>query len=907
MEIVKIDKRIENIDNEIAKLDKDIKKQKKYLSQLIKEKDKVDGNLALFTLESNVSIKLDSIDEEAYVKEYLQYRDEVSDKDFFNRVLPLLKKIPESNGSRYFKKFEVNVGIVSDEFLYHSFKDVANFHYLTNKNYKELAHALDFILIVTTWKGLNKEWRGLANENSNRRKELYEIIEFFRGIDKKVVFYSKEDPVNYEKFVEIAKRCDYIFTTAEEIIPRYKEECKNENVFVLEFGVNPLYHNPVGMRTIKKSNDVFFAGSWLTKYPERQKETKDIFNGVIEAGRNLKIIDRNFEINHPDYFFPREYAKYISPSISHEYLQKIHKLYNWAINLNSVKYSNTMFANRVYELQAIGNIILSNYSVGVNNLFPNVFIINDSLEVKDIINSFTDEEVFEHQVGGIRNVMSSYTTFHRFNHLLLCIGEKGRLPKHRVLVVVNEMNQQIKQQFESQTYPYKHIVTYSEFTQELKEQFEIIAFFNSKYEYGEFYLEDMINAFKYTDVDYVTKSSYYNGEKFIEETEHDFVEKIGDKYRSVFWSSKFQLKDFNNMNGETPLPNGYSIDRFEFNMTSNVNKNVVQPKKYELSVIVPVYNNGKYLLNKCFNSLKRSSIFKEMEIIIIDDGSTDEFTKLIVKRLEKHYPNVRAYYFNDNGSGSASRPRNKGAELATADFITYLDPDNEAVNDGYARLLEELKIDTELDLVIGNMIKLDNTKKGNFLYYKTVNEAIGSSIIKKPHKLLIETNMRAQSIQALIVKKSIVVENNLKMIQNAGGQDTLFFQELLLHSKKTKVIDLVIHIYYAAVAGSVTNTITDRFFNKFYILEKERLPFLKKHGLINVYMEKRFNFYFKNWYLKRLNMIEEQHLEGSIDTLYKIYELYKEYIVIEDKIITTFERLYKKKEYNQIVVQCCLN
>ena len=52
------------------------------------------------------------------------------------------------------------------------------------------------------------------------------------------------------------------------------------------------------------------------------------------------------------------------------------------------------------------------------------------------------------------------------------------------------------------------------------------------------------------------------------------------------------------------------------------------------------------------------------------------------------------------------------------------------------------------------------------------------------------TNLRAQSIQALIVKREIIQENQLKMIENAGGQDTLFFYELLIHSQKSKVVDL---------------------------------------------------------------------------------------------------------------------
>ena len=290
-----------------------------------------------------------------------------------------------------------------------------------------------------------------------------------------------------------------------------------------------------------------------------------------------------------------------------------------------------------------------------------------------------------------------------------------------------------------------------------------------------------------------------------------------------------------------------------------------------------------------------------MEIILVDDGSTDKETLMTIKRLDREYQNVITYFFNDGGSGSASRPRNKGIELATTEFITYLDPDNEAVNDGYAKLLKLFEKDENLDIAIGNMIKLDNKKQSNFIYYKTVMEQNHNNVINDTRQLLIDSNLRAQSIQALIVKKNIIVKNNLKMVENAGGQDTLFFQQLMLSSKKAKVINEVIHIYYAAVSNSVTNTITKKFFKKFYTLEKERLPFLIENNLLNVYMERRFNFYFKNWYLVRIKQIQKEDWKESIDTVYKIYTMYEKYIKKPDKDIERFVNLYKKGDYSNIV------
>jgi glycosyltransferase involved in cell wall biosynthesis len=483
---------------------------------------------------------------------------------------------------------------------------------------------------------------------------------------------------------------------------------------------------------------------------------------------------------------------------------------------------------------------------------------------------------------------------------LECIGEERKLSPRKVLVVADELTQDIKEIFEKQSYGNKMLISQKDFNEEIKQQHDLVAFFNSKYNYREYYLEDMINAFKYTDSDYVTKDSYYEGTELVIGIEHDYVDNIKDKYKTIFWAGSFTAEQLLNLKDNENVQKGYSIDHFELN-TLKSNKNTSVKPNYEISVIIPVYNNGKYLLNKCFNSLKRSSIFEKMEIIMVDDGSTKSDTITTINRIEEEHPNVKVFFFKDSGSGSASRPRNKGVELATTDYITYLDPDNEAVNDGYASLLEVLKKDEGLDMVIGNMDKLDNIKKGAFNYYKIVTDKVDDGIIDNPRQFLIDTNLRAQSIQALVVRKGVIVNNQLKMVENAGGQDTLFFQELLLKSRRTTVINKVIHIYYAAVSGSVTNTITKRFFEKFYTIEKERFPFLVKNDLLNVYMEKRFNFYFVNWYLKRINKINQEDHKESIDTIYKIYSLYKDYITVRDKDIEEFSNLYEKKKYDKIV------
>lgn len=129
------------------------------------------------------------------------------------------------------------------------------------------------------------------------------------------------------------------------------------------------------------------------------------------------------------------------------------------------------------------------------------------------------------------------------------------------------------------------------------------------------------------------------------------------------------------------------------------------------------------------------------------------------------------------------------------------------------------------------------------------------------------------------------------MVQGAAGQDTLYFQELLLSCKKVKVVPHLIHSYYAYVEGSVTNTVSAKFFEKFYKVEQERIKFLIKEGLIEYYMEIKFNFYFKNWYLKKYSQVLDIEKEKSFDYMHSIIKLYKDYTMYIDKdILDIFDK-----------------
>ncbi|UXS36281.1 glycosyltransferase [Staphylococcus delphini] len=808
---------------------------------------------------------------------YLKLLEKNGKLNFMHQFKDELNKEKASNGSRILKKAQYQIGMIADEFLYNSFKDTADVTFIPSDAEIEKMQ-FDFVIVATTWRGIDASWQGVASPKSRMRAHLMQLLDELIERQIPLVFYSKEDPVNFHLFKDIATKCDYIYTTAQEMVQDYIEYTNNTNVKVLQFGVNPHYHNPIRTRTNEAANNkdnVIFAGSWTKKYPQRNKDLARMFDGLSLSGNDLTIFDRNLHLERERYLFPSKYIPYLTGPLRHDELMKVHKIFRWALNVNSVKYSDTMFANRVFELQAFGNLMISNYSVGVNNQFPNVFMVNDESDVGPILNRYSEHELRAFQAKNIRNVMLEHTTYHRINEIANFMGLTSTDVQPVIGVVVRERTETLVEMFQRQMNVKKILLTEEEFNDRIHE-LDFVTFFDDHYIYEEYYLADLLSAFYYTDVDFVQKTLNTNVQV------HDYVESYDDKYLTLFDAQAYQSEAFKL---------GYTLDDAEI----FDNEKQILSQNDLVSVIVPIHNNGRYLEDKCMRSLRRSSMFDRFEIIFVDDGSTDEETRHVIQRLRRKYPNI-VYYRFESGSGSASRPRNKGVELATTPYITYLDPDNEAIGDGYAQLYEKLKENPSIDMVVGNIIKEDNRKRSVFNYYGTIKKYNHDEpLITNTKKFLKTAGLRAQSIQALMIKAEVIKNNCIKMVEGAAGQDTVFFQELMLYSKKVLGIKALIHMYYAAVSGSVTNSTSKKLFDKYYKLELERIPFLEQHQLMDAYMQQRFNLYVKGWYRPRLDIVKAEERQAAIQRFLEIYQLYEKYDRPQDIELDDYIKALKKE------------
>lgn len=132
----------------------------------------------------------------------------------------------------------------------------------------------------------------------------------------------------------------------------------------------------------------------------------------------------------------------------------------------------------------------------------------------------------------------------------------------------------------------------------------------------------------------------------------------------------------------------------------------------QVSVIIPAYNAGKYLAETIQSVLAQS--YSDFEIIICDDGSTDN-TATIIKSFSD--PRIKYKYQKNSGISTA---RNNGAELATGRYLAFLDADDLFHCDNLARKVVALEQQPAVALVFADCAVID--AKGNATNEKLIGK-----------------------------------------------------------------------------------------------------------------------------------------------------------------------------------------
>ncbi|WP_170228546.1 glycosyltransferase family 2 protein [Nesterenkonia populi] len=297
---------------------------------------------------------------------------------------------------------------------------------------------------------------------------------------------------------------------------------------------------------------------------------------------------------------------------------------------------------------------------------------------------------------------------------------------------------------------------------------------------------------------------------------------------------------------------------------------------HQLSVVIPVFNNGELLRTTSFPSLTASPHFGEMEILLVDDGSTYAATREAVAELAAAHPNVRAHFFDDGGSGAGGRPRSKAQDLASAPCITFLDPDDEAHGDGLWELCRTLAQHPEAQLAIGNQLRRysDRTEQVDNLKHYT-HQALHGRLWTAGADVLAAAKFRPSNLSSIAVRRDWLQETGIRQIPRAAGQDSLFFLQVFAAAERFAAHPGNTYTYHAEVPGSMVNTVTAEYFAKCLIRERAQKEWLERDGLLTVYLRTGFERAFA-WYLGRFRRVPKDQRDQAAATLRQIAEVYVE-------------------------------
>lgn len=347
---------------------------------------------------------------------YLKLRNEYKSEDIEKREVKNLK--------------DIKVAIICDQFTYDSYKyEFTAISILPDIWMEQFeAEKPDLFFCESAWDGHNFEglygpWRDKISKDyrldGENRTILFDILEYCREKSIPTIFWNKEDPPHYRNemisYAETAKEFDYIFTSSENCIKHYKKDFNHPHVYSLMFAGQPKLFNPLNLSG-ESIDEIAFAGSYYTNHPKRAKMMEDIFDRLIENGQRLLIFNRLYYKDWGAY--PERYNEYINPPIDYTETPLLYKKMKWGLNFNIVTDSKTMFARRMFELALCNVNIITNYSVGVDEIFKdNVFVFDRNEGLPDFSRDYEEQ-----RMNNLYAVLENHTYTKRWKQILDTIG-----------------------------------------------------------------------------------------------------------------------------------------------------------------------------------------------------------------------------------------------------------------------------------------------------------------------------------------------------------------------------------------------------------------------------------------------------------------------------------------------------
>ena len=248
--------------------------------------------------------------------------------------------------------------------------------------------------------------------------------------------------------------------------------------------------------------------------------------------------------------------------------------------------------------------------------------------------------------------------------------------------------------------------------------------------------------------------------------------------------------------------------------------------KKTVSIIIPVYNLEKYIVN-CLESIFAQT-YESLEIICIDDGSNDKSAE-IIKRFAASDSRVK-YFYHDNAGVSVAR--NHGLEIASGDYIMFVDGDDYLHYQAVELFVREIE-KSDCDVVCAHEVYTSNTdeKMQPVSEYKTREITVEELFDNRKNRSM------GKSVWGKIFKTEIARRSRFP-VGISNGEDAYYIITLLDKGIAVRCIDAELYYYLNRQNSTVTSRFTMKRFTMTYSFDMlcERLKnssnsFLKKYCL----------------------------------------------------------------------------
>lgn len=245
-----------------------------------------------------------------------------------------------------------------------------------------------------------------------------------------------------------------------------------------------------------------------------------------------------------------------------------------------------------------------------------------------------------------------------------------------------------------------------------------------------------------------------------------------------------------------------------------------------LSVVVPVYKSGEYI-NKSSASILNSS-FKDLELILVDDGSPDKSGELC-EQIAAADLRVRVIHKQNGGISSA---RNAGIKAASGEYIAFVDQDDTVRVDMYEKLMN--KASEGYDIVVSDFLLVYPDREEEyhtFNVYENHDDTYRDILLKG----------FGGNIWNMVVRRSIIVENDISFPEHLRhSEDVWFSLRLHLCTDKIAKIEESLYIYNLANPNQVSQHLDEQFsLCKMQCID-ETISYIESKSKIDAYKQELF-------------------------------------------------------------------